>query len=221
MPGRYARRAAVADRYAPDQPDVMMARQEKERVLLRCLRTADLRPLAQRWVLEIGCGHGRNLQLLLSLGFRPEHLVGNELLPDRLEAARGNLPPAVELHGGDACALELPAASFDVVFQSTVFTSILDPVFQQVLARRMWGWVKPGGGVLWYDFMFNNPRNPDVRGVPYRTVQALFPGRRVYRWRLTLAPPLARRVCAWHPSLYTLFNACPWLRTHWLCWIPK
>ena len=39
--------------------------------------------------------------------------------------------------------------------------------------------------------------------------------------RVTLAPPLARAVCAVHPSLYTLFNALPLLRTHRLAWIAK
>ena len=39
----------------------------------------------------------------------------------------------------------------------------------------MWRWVRPGGGVLWYDFTFDNPRNPDVRGVPLARVRELFP----------------------------------------------
>ena len=47
-----------------------------------------------------------------------------------------------------------------------VFPSILDDSFQQKLADRMWALTKPGGGILWYDFIYNNPRNPDVRGVP-------------------------------------------------------
>jgi len=199
----------------------MMTYQEKNRAMVRCFRKVGLLPLHQKRLLEIGCGHGRNLLLFLELGFRPENLVGNELLPDRLAAARHILPEAVQLLGGDARYLNLPPASFDVVFQSTVFTSILDSDFQRELAHRMWGLVKPGGGILWYDFMFNNPRNPDVRGVPLRTIRTLFPDKTIYRGRLTLLPPLARRVCMLHPALYTFFNFCPWLRTHWLCWIPK
>ena len=34
----------------------------------------------------------------------------------------------------------------------------------------MIGRLAPGGGVLWYDFTVNNPRNPDVRGVPMKRV---------------------------------------------------
>jgi len=68
---------------------------------------------------------------------------------------------------------------------------------------------------------FANPRNPDVRGVPLRRVRELFPDGKVKRCRVTLAPPIARRVVGIHPALYTLFNAMPFLRTHILCWIAK
>jgi hypothetical protein len=75
--------------------------------------------------------------------------------------------------------------------------------------------------VLWYDFTVDNPRNPDVRGVPVGRIRELFPqGRLTYR-RVTLAPPVARAVCRAHPVLYPVLNALPWLRTHVLAWIEK
>jgi hypothetical protein len=85
----------------------------------------------------------------------------------------------------------------------------------------MWRWVRPGGGVLWYDFTVDNPRNPDVRGVPLARVRALFPVGRVHARRVTLAPPIARVVTRLHPALYTLLNTLPPLRTHMLAWIAK
>jgi hypothetical protein len=158
---------------------------------------------------------------LLRLGFAPENLVGIELLPERARQARHVLPTALPVHEGDALQLALPAGSFDIVFVSTVFSSLLDDAFQQRLAGAMWRWARPGGGVLWYDFTVDNPRNADVRGVPLARVRALFPHGRVQSQRVTLAPPLARTVCRIHPSLYTLFNTVPWLRTHVLAWIAK
>ena len=122
---------------------------------------------------------------------------------------------------GDATAILSASASFDIVLQSTVFSSLLDDAFQQRLADAMWTAVKPGGGVLWYDFTVDNPRNPDVRGVPMHRIQALFPAARVQSWRITLAPPIARAVTRVHPALYTLCNALPVLRTHVLCWLAK
>ena len=103
-----------------------------------------------------------------------------------------------------------------------MFSSLLDEAFQQRLAAAMWRWARPGGGVLWYDFTFDNPRNRDVRGVPLARVKALFPqARSVHAQRITLAPPLARRACRVHPALYTALNCLPLLRTHLLCWIAK
>ena len=113
------------------------------------------------------------------------------------------------------------AESQDIAYQSVVFSSLLDDGFQQRLAERMWQWLRPGGAVLWYDFIYDNPTNPDVRGVPLRRVRELFPGAIITARRVTLAPPIARRVAAVHPALYTMFNAMPLLRTHVLAWIAK
>ena len=220
---RYARRATAYSNslYDPVNPAVYMSLQERERVLMRWSRDCKITPLASRRVLEIGCGSGHNLLDYLRFGFDPSNLVGNELLPDRAELARRLLPAEVRIFTGDAMDLQLAPESFDVVHQSAVFTSILDRDFQNALAARMWSWVRPGGGVLWYDFIYNNPRNPDVAGVPLRRIRELFPDGQLRYWRLTLAPPLARLVCRMHPWLYNVVNSFPFLRTHVLCWIRK
>ena len=49
----------------------------------------------------------------------------------------------------------------------------------------------------------------------------VFPHGEVQARRITLAPPIARAVIRLHPSLYTLFNTVPALRTHVLAWIVK
>ena len=92
---------------------------------------------------------------------------------------------------------------------------------QQQLAAAVWRAVKPGGGVLWYDFTVDNPRNPDVRGVPVARIRQLFPQGQVRAQRLTLAPPLGRAVARVHPGLWSLLNTLPWLRTHVLAWVQK
>jgi SAM-dependent methyltransferase len=220
---RYSRRS-LADfrgRYDFVNPAVYLSLQERERALICWIRECGIRPVRSRRVLEIGCGGGYNLLDLLRFGFQPGNLVGNELLPERAQVARGLLPEELSILAGDAMDMQLPAASFDVVLQSTVFTSILDREFQNELAARMWEWAKPGGGVLWYDFIYNNPRNPDVAGVPLRRIRELFPDGRLRYWRVTLAPPLARLVTRVHPAFYGAANCFPFLRTHVLCWIQK
>lgn len=219
---RYARRQARGDggdRYSLLRPEVWQMWQERQRALLRLLAIRPGSPADWR-ATEVGCGAGGNLLDLLRLGLRPEHLTGIELLPDRLAAARAALPERVRLLAGDAAAADVEPASQDLVLQSTVFSSILDDTLQQRVADAMWRWLKPGGAIVWYDFTVNNPRNPDVRGVPLQRVRELFPecspGRFTTR-RLTLAPPLARAF----PAAYGLLNAVPWLRTHRLVLIDK
>src|ERR1051326_3265947 len=128
---RYARRAApgVASRYDFAHPAVYLAVQERERALLRWVSSCGIAPLASRRLLEVGCGGGRNLLDLLRLGFRPENLIGNELLPERVTQARRILPDGLRIIPGDAAQLDLPAESFDIVYQSLVFPSILHQAF--------------------------------------------------------------------------------------------
>jgi hypothetical protein len=83
----------------------------------------------------------------------------------------------------------------------------------------MWQWVAPGGGVLIYDFVVDNPRNPDVQGVPLAEVRRLFPHARITSRRLTLAPPLARHLPA--PLLAPAAMLLPFARTHRLTWAVK
>ena len=220
---RYARRADDDPRYHPWQPAVQRERQGRQRALVALLRRhLRDRAAASIDVLEVGCGHGSNLLELMTLGFDPARLVGNELLPARAAEARRRLPAATALHEGDALALPFAAGSFDRVLQATVFSSLLDEAFRARLAQRLWHWVRPGGAVLWYDFAWDNPRNPDVRGVPLRDLRELFPHAAfVDARRVTLAPPLARALGRVHPALIGAAGALPVLRTHWLAWIGK
>ncbi len=220
---RYARRraGALADRYSLLQPDVWQSVHERQRAMIGLFVQLGMTDLSGLRLLEVGCGAGGNLLELLRMGFAPANLAGAELLPERLAQARQVLPEAVTLWGGDASALAIAPASRDIVFQSTVFSSLLDDGFQQHLADAMWRWVAPGGGVLWYDFVVDNPRNPDVRGVPLARIRQLFPQARVHCRRVTLAPPIARALCRLHPGLYPVFNALPLLRTHVLVWLEK
>ena len=85
----------------------------------------------------------------------------------------------------------------------------------------MWSWLRPGCAVLCYVFTFNNPKNSDVRCVPLKRIRELFPLARIDACRVSLAPPIARRVCRIYPSLYAVFNAFPVLCTHLLFRIQK
>lgn len=219
---RYEKRKLITDdRYNPLNPSVYMGLFERKKALIKLIKYAQLTPVDNKKVLEIGCGSGSNLNELITLGFSPKNLSGNELLEDRVIIAKQYLPAEIQMYFGDACELNLDKESFDIIYQSTVFTSLLDDKFQEKLANKMWTLVKPGGGILWYDFIYNNPKNPDVRGVPVSRIKQLFPQGNIKVWHVTLMPPISRAVCKIHPCLYTFFNLTPLFRSHVLCWISK
>jgi SAM-dependent methyltransferase len=157
-------------------------------------------------VLEIGAGQGDNVPLFEYCGFT--HICLNELLPDRIATAIKKYPH-LKMYAGNAIDIEIPE-KFDCVYQSTVFTSILSDDDRTALADKMWSLVKPGGMVLWYDFVYNNPRNRAVKKVTAEEVRRLFPLATTSEIiKVTLAPPVGRRV----GKLYKLFNL-PFLRSH-------
>ena len=220
---RYARRNS-GSLYSILRPEVLLSTQEWQREMLFLFGSVcgytdvDLRGLR---LVDVGCGYGGHLLDFLRFGFAPQNLLGIELLPERVAGARPRLPEALKVHEGDASTAGVEPASRDIVFQSVVFSSLLDDAFQHELADSMWSWVRPGGGILWYDFVYDNPSNRDVRAVPVSRIKALFPHGRMTVRRVTLAPPISRRVCRVHPAAYHLFNLVPFLRTHVLCWIQK
>lgn len=221
---RYARRDPRADaqRYGLFDAAALQAQQERLRAMVSLWRSHGWVDLTGRDLLEVGCGAGGNLLDLLRLGAEPGRLAGIELQADRVVAARTVLPDAVRLIEGDATRADVAPASQDAVLVFTVFSSLLDDAARQRLAATIWQWVRPGGGVLHYDFAVDNPRNADVRGVSVAQVRALFPQARCTVRRLTLAPPLARAAARLHAGLPACMNTVlPLLRTHRMAWLVK
>ncbi len=204
--------------YHPLRLDRILVRYSKERLIAKRLRRDWLVNSFDARVLEVGCGQGANLSLFVSFGFEPRNLVGVELLDERARRARELLPPEVAIHTGDATRAGFEPASFDIIIQSTVFSSILAPDVRAEVARQMWDWLKPGGNILWYDLAVDNPKNPDVVGISRQEIQELFPRASFEFHRVTLAPPIGRLVIGIGGWLYQLLDSVPFLRSHTLAW---
>jgi len=219
IPDRYARRGDTGI-YSLLRQEAMLAHQERT-AKIAALIARKFRSVEGLKLADLGCGTGGHLLDFIRLGFTPSNLIGLELLPERIARARELLPQQVTLYAGDAVQAPIEAESLDIVFQSVVFSSLLSADLQQRVADRMMAWLRPGGAVLWYDFTYDNPRNPDVRGVTAKRIGELFKGHPVESQRVTLAPPLARRVIALGPLAHQALHSMPFLRTHVLAWITK
>src|SRR5256884_3700165 len=112
--------------------------------------------------------------------------------------------------------LPLPAASFDIVLQSTMFSSILEPALRWQVAAEMVRVLKPTGLILWSDFFLNTPQNHDVRGVSNHDITAFFSCCRVHLRRTGPAPPLARRLAEHSRPATHLLRHPPLLAPHYL-----
>jgi SAM-dependent methyltransferase len=216
----YARRHRD-ERYSWFNDGHLLFIQSRERRFIDTLKRTGLSALETLRILEIGCGNGYWLREFVKWGACPANLTGVDLMPDRVAEAKQLCPNTVSILCRNAADTGLPSESFDIVFQSTVFTSILDPAMKRSVADEMLRCVKPGGHILWYDFHVDNPWNVDVRGVKKREIWQLFPACKIELTRLTLAPPVIRYLAPWSWSACHLLEKVPLFCTHYLGVIRK
>lgn len=189
---------------------------QRHRYMLEFLGREGCFPLAGKRILEVGCGSGDFLVDLVRWGSWPEDLAGVDLCPESISDAKRRLSSA-DVRCADASALPFLDHSFDLVFQITAFTSMLDATMKQNVAHEMIRVLKPTGRIIWYDFQYDNPKNPNVAGIDRREIASLFPLCSVSHRRVTLAPPLMRLIAPASWMAAVLLEACPLLRTHLLC----
>jgi len=166
--------------------------------------------LNQKTMLEIGAGSGDNLFFFNRAGIFLKDIFANELVLERIEWLgkhfhKENIIP------GNILTVNIDR-KFDIIFQSTVFSSVLQPNDRKAIADRMKQLLAPDGVILWYDFTFNNPKNKQVVGISKKEIKTLFSdARNIIFKRATLAPPIGRRVGEGYNFFNTLF---PFFRTH-------
>src|SRR5579872_2077570 len=214
------RRTIPKQRYARTDPFTQCSSHEREEKMAALFRKEGLTSLAGLKILDVGCGRGDTLRQLLEYGANPELLTGIDLLDENIGDAQ-RLAPHIPVICGSACRLPFPDEHFDLVIQFMLFTSVLDCEVKALIAREMNRVLVPGGRVLWYDFTFDNPKNANVRGIPKREIQKLFPGFRMKAKRITLAPPLGRIIAPLSAVLYYCLSRVRPLCTHLLCLLQK
>lgn len=218
----YAGRKAqgLSERYSPLLPYSLCTFHEREAAFVGLIRSKGLRDLSGLSILDLGCGRGGVMLSLPHFGAEPRKMFGADLRMDSLTEIH-QASPHLNVLCANGAQLPFADGSFDLVCQYTLFTSVLSAEIKQAIAAEMLRVLRPKGAVIWYDFAFNNPRNPNVRGIGRREIDQLFRGCRIRRRRVTLAPPLGRLISPLSPFCYHLLSELKVFNTHYLCLIEK
>ena len=98
-------------------------------------------------ILDVGCGYGHSFAELAQR-FSPEKIIALDADPQLTERAGGAAARCgcdVRLHAANAAHMDLPAASFDLVFCHQTFHHVVE---QQVAMAEFFRVLKPGGLLL-------------------------------------------------------------------------
>lgn len=178
------------------------------------LRAVGVRDMSGLRVLDVGCGGGVELVRFIARGAQPANCFGIDLDASRVAQASA-LHPSLNLVVGNVADLPWPDGTFDIVSQFTTFTSILAASERERAAQAIQRALRPGGILIWYDFWVN-PTNKNTRPISAAGVRELFPGFVGPIRRLTLVPPLARRIAPRSLLLASLLQELGPLQTHLL-----
>lgn len=209
----------IKSRWDPSNPGIVQREAERWSAIERLVRDHGYLPLSEQSILEVGCGDGSNLSMLVSIGATPGNLCGLDLVPERISAAKsGN--PSMDFQVGNAEDLPYESSSFDLVLLFTVFSSVSESISRNV-ADEVSRVLRVGGAVLFYDTRYPNPSNPYTRPVSRTALERYFPEFEADIRTITLLPPLSRLLGRLCPRLCSRLSMIPVLRSHHLAVMTK
>ena len=206
--------------YTKFNPSALFIFQQREKAIIQALKSNGMIYLADKKILDVGCGTGDILRQFINYGAKPEHLHGIDLIPERIKIAK-KLSPNIDFHYGNAENLPFKKQYFDIVLQFTMFTSILNIEMKRKIAEEILASLNQNGVILWYDYFISKPSNPDVHGVKKREIKSLFPDCIFNFKKITLAPPITRVLAPYSFLSCYLLEKIPFLCTHFLTVIKK
>jgi ubiquinone/menaquinone biosynthesis C-methylase UbiE len=207
------------DIYSSYNQGSLFLSQQRYRVVSRLLIKNKLTQLNELMILELGCGKGGVLLEMLGLGAKYNCIFGVDILKNKLKEARFQLPKTPLLNA-DGQKLPLKGSKFSIVIQFTAFSSILDSDVKRNMASEMLRVLKNDGLIIWYDF-WTNPINRQTKGIRKNEIKDLFPECTYNFHKITLAPPITRKLVHISWILCMFLEKIKILNTHYLVAIKK
>ena len=166
-------------------------------------------------ILDIGCAGGNLIPLLKRFGIGEENISGIDIREERIKEAKIHFPSS-NFKLMDASKMNFEENSFDCVVTFTLFSSVLSKSIRKQISNEILRVLKPKGYVLYYDSRFNNPFNKDVLKMNINDIDYIFPSMEKYIKRITVLPPVVRRLGALSQIIYPALSKIKILNTHYL-----
>src|SRR5262245_15236961 len=148
---------------------------ERKWTLIRSMLNREGLDPKAAWILDLGVGSGTDGPPMKELAVRPDRFVGLDLI-DRWAREARKTNPWMNTLAGDAGSLPFPDGRFDLVYQSTMISSVPDPARRLRIFREIARVLKSGALFLSYDTRYPNPWNRHTRPLRSAEMRKAFPG---------------------------------------------
>jgi len=207
-----------------NNPEVLFQSLARDAAMVRALRWIKPDPQSTR-VLDVGCGDGDSVWILLRLGFQPANLFGVDIQEDKILRAKAT-NPLVKFEFADATSLAFDDNTFDMAMESMMFLQLTEDDIARRIAAEMIRVTKPGGTLLVSDWRYSKPGSEEFKGVSPRRIADLYQvGTRTEvcrAFRGALVPPVGRFLSKYFSSAYFAVHALfPFLAGHMITVLRK
>ena len=213
----YSARKGVDRNSLLRNPEVLFQTLARDAAMVRALGWINPQPQSAR-VLDVGCGDGDSLWILLRLGFEPSNLFGVDIQEDKILQAKIK-SPRVNFECANATSLGFRNDAFDIAMESMMFLQLTDDAIARQIAAEMIRVTRPGGILLVSDWRYSRPGSQEFKGVSPRRIADLYQvGTRTdvcRTFRGPLVPPIGRLLSRRLSSVYFVIHALfPFLAAH-------
>lgn len=171
-------------------------------------------------LLDLGTYTGSDCAGFLQAGFLPEAIIALDLNDKALRSSRERYRWLRALTA-DAAKLPFRDGAFDLVYQSTMLSSVLEPARRTAILREAGRVLRSGGVFISYDMRYPNPWNRHTRPLRSSEMRAALTGWELRSESLTGIPPITRLLIKVSRAACRLLEAVPICRSHCLVFARK
>ena len=216
----YKDRESINTRYNPVLPENYYIVSSREKIFIKSLLNNFGTDFSDLKVLDLGFGAGNDIFTLIKAGFKTENISGVEVIEERFNRLK-NILPETSLKLNTGFNIPFPDNSFDLIVQSTVFSSILNQNSRKELADEMIRVLKPGGKIFFYDLKYPNPWNKNVLKIDHKELDILFSSHHRESISVTLNPVIVRKIAKHSIILCEILEQIPVFCSHYYTVITK